>query len=99
MDAEPNKPWHRKKRWRLAIAAWLLLPALYVAATGPVIYAESEGWLPTDTYLVTFRPLYRALFPIHGSDGPLVRGLNAYTLWCLGLSSQARPISIADRYP
>lgn len=99
MDAEtPKKPWHRKRRWRIAIASWLLLPGVYVAATGPVMYAEMVGWVPQDTYFVVFRPLYRVLFPVHGADGPLVRGLNAYALWWSGLSSQARSVQISEQY-
>lgn len=99
MDGEPKRPWWRKTRWRAVIAAWLLLPALYIAAAGPVMYAETEGLLPKDSYLVAFRPLYRVLIPIHGSDGPLVRALNAYALWWSGLSSQERVVQISDPYP
>ena len=48
---KPKRPRWRKKRWRLAAAAWLMLPAAFVSARGPLRYAEIRGWVSLELCL------------------------------------------------
>jgi len=65
---------------------WLL--AAYLLLSGPILYAECSGFVPKDTYVVAFTPLYAT---VNRLDTPLtffgtssdqvVRGFHTYTGW------------------
>ena len=57
MTAPTRRPRWKKRRCRLAVAAWLLLPILYVASEGPGLYLAMRGWLPTPAYRAAMTPL------------------------------------------
>ena len=64
MDSRHRKPWWKKKRWRLAVAAWLLLPIAYLLSSGPAAYVCRGGWLGVEVYNAVWgRPL-DAFFPM-----------------------------------
>jgi hypothetical protein len=97
-SSAPQRPFWKRKRWRFVIAAWLLLPIVYVATTGPVLYAETIGWLPDDTYLVTFRPLHRLISAVDRGS-LLYGGVRDYTMWWADLAlgqGQFRSIRLTD---
>ena len=39
-----RRPWWKRKRWRLTLAAWLMLPVVHVAGVGPHQYCIARGW-------------------------------------------------------
>lgn len=57
-EPRPEKPWWRKRRWRLVIAAWLLLPFLYFASGGPAMYMIERGWLSPEAAATFYRPVH-----------------------------------------
>ena len=54
-EPTPTRPWWRKRRWRLALTLWLVLPLLYPASFGPVVYARARGWWSPPRWL--YEPL------------------------------------------
>lgn len=66
----------------------LWLVAAYVLLTGPILYAEACGFVPKDTYVVVFRPLYATVSCIDAvldffvtPYGQVATGLHTYTAW------------------
>ena len=98
MTDQPIRPWWRKRRWQAVAALWLATPAVYVAASGPVLYAETVGWAPGDTYLVTYRPLYRFIRAVDGGS-VLHDAVRDYTMRWADIAlrqGRFRSIRIAD---
>ena len=54
-------PWWKRKRWRLAILAWLAAPVLYVFGNGPACYCHARRWISKETYVALYQPLWRTL--------------------------------------
>jgi hypothetical protein len=98
-----RRPWWRKKRWLAAKMLWLV--TVYVLLTGPILYAEACGFVPKDTYVVVFRPLYAAVSCIDAMvnffDTPydqVFRGLHVYTGWWADLAISRgtfRPVQLS----
>ena len=60
----PKRPWWRKTRWRLLVAFWLLLPAIYVLSAGPAWYACCRWEAPSiDVYFAIYQPADALLGP------------------------------------
>lgn len=95
---KPKRPWWHRRWVQAIVVLWLCLP-LYVFATGPVLYAELRGWVPTDTYVTVFHPLYRGVYAFDGSRRRVSRPLSAYTNWWANLSPTFRNVRISHPYP
>jgi hypothetical protein len=52
-----QEPWWRRRRWRLALVAWLMLPIAYLIASGPTYFALRRGWVATETYYALYKPV------------------------------------------
>lgn len=61
VDADKNsmRPRWRKKRWRIAVAAWLLLPVLADLSHGPAMYCYRRGWVSGDFGHWVYYPIAR----------------------------------------
>ena len=61
MDAEPKRPWWRKKRWRIASAIVLLIPVGYPGSMAPAAYCIGRGWIGESTLESFYGPVVRAM--------------------------------------
>lgn len=77
MDADPKRRWWRKRRWRVALAFWLMVPIAYPLSLGPLSYVTARGWwhAPGDLHEPLFTLLDRWRLP------EMYNGLRYYQLW------------------
>jgi hypothetical protein len=59
MDAETNKPWWKRHRWRLVLAAWFALPVAYARTFCPAAYCDGRGWIGHGDFEDFYSPLIR----------------------------------------
>ena len=52
---EPKRPWWKTKRWRAAIALWLLIA--YPLSLWPIAYLVGRGWVPLAPVKAAYAPL------------------------------------------
>ena len=84
MDApEPRRCWYRRRRWRVAAATWLILPAAYVLSLGPATYYIRRGWDET----VDIRAIYTPLIAASEYAGNPTY-LDGYVLWWIRLADR-----------
>lgn len=74
----PRRPWWRRKRWRVAIAGWLILPAAYTLSLGPALYGVARGWVRHDHRLQAF---YEPLSFVGRRSVRAHRAFERYATW------------------
>ena len=97
---KPKRTWWRKKRWRVVIAAWLLLPVAFPLSIGPALYCLHRGWIPGEGFdpsrriIAFYRPVDSAVL-----GTPFAKPFNRWQVWWAELGSRHAEEAQADADP